>query len=92
MKIEHLGEIGGIAIVKTTGEELKIKNIWGQFTIEIELPEELSKFINLSPPTDSIKDKGKSWHYLLENGIRYTEDELIVGKSNIREYKINQIN
>jgi hypothetical protein len=38
------------------------------------------------------EEKTPKMKYLLENGIEYKEDELIIGLDNIRELKINKLN
>ena len=42
--------------------------------------------------TDDGKKEADGWHYILDNGKKIDEKDVIVGIDNIRDYKINQIN
>lgn len=81
------------ALVKKTGEILDVKSHYFTKQISISLPggmklpkEWTDKF------SYEQEDIAPSDHYILSDGNKYDEDELVVGIDNIRDYKItNQI-
>jgi hypothetical protein len=90
----------GIAMVKSTGETLEITSHYEIKTIsvDIKLPDglDIDLFNKYSGITfshnyeiDTTKEGG---HWTLSDGNKYTDDELIVGVENIRDYKISKIN
>ncbi len=82
------------ALVIETGEVLDIdfqyltKKVNISFDISDSLLEEISS--NFKFEKESSDDKEGNF-YVLSNGQKYSEDELIIGLDNIREYKLKKI-
>lgn len=82
------------ALVIKTGEVLDIefqyltKKVNISFDISDSLLEEISS--NFKFEKESSEDKEGNF-YVLSNGQKYSEDELIIGLDNIREYKLKKI-
>ena len=71
-----------LALIKSTGGILKVKHKYAKMYIS-----------GTWHFGESVKteNENKEWFYLLDNGESYKEDQLIIGKENIREYKIKKI-
>lgn len=86
--------IGDKAIVKETGESHNVIGEWKVFSMTIELPIELESSVEDSvfvygnttsidvTPGDKVK---------LDNGVTYNADEVVVGKEEIRKYKLSKL-
>jgi hypothetical protein len=97
---EH-GSSGDSVLIKETGEQSTIKTSYGVFEISLEIKDikmdSVEKEITenwfqkyVFKDVDKISEK-PGWHYHLENGKKVHEDDVIVGKEEIRDFKINQI-
>jgi hypothetical protein len=93
----------GQAIVKETGELLKIKSHWivKKMTFSIDMPDDMDfdikekfeKYLGeFEIKETNPKEHKDGDHYVLSDGKEYMGEELVVGLDNIRDYKINQIN
>lgn len=86
------------ALVLSTGEIFNIKTKYLTFKINISFPFESDETKDISDKIEmepykiyDMEEKDESAMYILENGISYKEKELIVGSSNIREFKIKNL-
>lgn len=90
------------ALIKETGEILDIKSKFQKMKLKIDidnfpdyLKESLKGFeddvwIKSDPDKYQIKNNEGSY-YILSDGGKYQDDEVIVGLDNIREYKLKNI-
>lgn len=93
------------AIVKSTGELLDIKASYITMQINIELPDSLLESLRDITDTNNISvmnsdssvnfentdDTTPSDYYLLSDNKQYEASDIVVGKENIREYKIHTL-
>ena len=85
-------------LVIKTGELLDIKFSYKNMKIEIDL-ENFSKetqdtmrlWTSSFPSSDDTGNEKDGFWYTLSDGMKYHEDELIVGLDNIRDYKLKNI-
>jgi len=95
------GSSGDSVLIKETGEQSTIKNSYGVFEISLEIQDLKIDSVDREVIVNwykkfVFKDKEKleekpGWHYHLENGKKVHEDDVIVGKTEIRDFKINQL-
>jgi hypothetical protein len=72
------------ALIKKTGEVLDIHDIFKKSHVT-------SSFTFDDLETKDFKSKSLGKFYLLSNGYEYPEDQLVVGREDIREWKLNNI-
>ncbi len=86
------------AILISTGEEVEITSSYGikMFSLSIdielgniELSDTNSRFVYNNSEHDT-EDEG--WFYILSNGLKVSDDEVITDKNDIRDYKIDKLN
>lgn len=91
------------ALIKKTGEILDVKSKFQKMTLKIDidnfpddLKESLKGFENevwIKTDTEGCyqlkEDKGT--YYILSDGNKYYENEVVTGTDNIREYKLKNI-
>ena len=75
-----------LVLIKSTGDVHKVKHKYAKMYISGSW-----HFGENEKNKEEFKTENKEWFYLLDNGESYKEDELILGKENIREYKIKKI-
>jgi hypothetical protein len=83
------GSTGDKIIIKETGEEEVIQSAYGVVTYHLSFDLDLDIKETMKFTHSDTKPEG--WYYTTKDGKEYHEDKLIVGKDNIRDYKINQI-
>lgn len=92
------------AIVKNTGELLDIKAAYITKQISFELPNELLESMKDIKDSNNVpllnnnttiniatKDSSPSEYYLLSDNKQYEASDIVIGKENIREYKIQTL-
>jgi hypothetical protein len=67
-----------------------LDDIMIKYKEEITIPDDMELPSNIS--IDSIQRHKDNWFYTLDNGETLEEKDVISGKENIRDYKINKIN
>lgn len=84
------------AILKSTGEEVEITSSFFIKEMNLSLSFDDGFSINESYTTSTyIFDTGfnsEGSYHILSNGKEVSDDEVIIGKTNIRDYKIDKIN
>lgn len=92
----------GKALIKETGEILDIKQKYQKMNMTFDIsmfPDELKdelkgfeKEVWVREPDDSnIRINSSEDYYILSDGEKYTDKEVIVGVDNIREWKLKNI-
>jgi hypothetical protein len=89
------GSTGDKIIIKETGKEDTIKDAYSVVTYNVSFTYDINDISDMVEE-DMIfthhDTKPEGWYYITPEGKEYHEDKLIVGKDDIRDYKINQIN
>lgn len=91
------GTTGDTVILKENGEQSVIVNTYGVYTIKVSfdnlegIGEETLKLYKQQQLNEDNTKKKDGWYYTLENGNNIHEDDVIVGKDDIRDYKIKKI-
>ena len=69
-----------------------IREFLNRYKEEIKIGEDFNLPMQINNPLVRNTGKPNRTYYLLSNGMKVKDDEVIVGRENIRDYKINQIN
>lgn len=72
------------ALIKETGEILDIKQNWMKSHVT-------SSFNFNDLETKEFKSKSLGRFYVLSDDIEYSEEELVIGTDNIREWRLKRI-
>ena len=85
------GYVGDKIIIKETGEEDVIQNAYGLITYHMSFEMDWDEDFDIKDDLHFTygDSKKEGWYYTIKNGKEYHEDKLIVGRDNIRDYKID---